>query len=252
MQKFIEIPHLPKQPVSCVIVGEKYKKILAAALQKYGVELISMPACSFVRKPLEGHVDLCIMHLGENRFIVAKNMKSRLRGIIDRLTASGAQVFETEKELGAEYPLDVILNHCVLGKTVVANTKYADGVAIDFLDEHIHVNQGYAKCSICVVDEESVITSDSGIADTLSAKGYDVLKIKPGHINLPGFDTGFIGGTAFKLSKSIIAFCGNLDAHPDESAIFRFLSSKKIKPVFLTNRPIFDIGSAIPVFENGQ
>ena len=252
MQKFIDVPHLPKSPVSCVIAGEKYKSILAPELRKYGVELIPMPACGFVRKPLEGHADLCIMHVGENRFVVVKNMKSQLQRIIIRLRASGAHVFETEKELGAEYPLDTILNHCVIGSTVIANTKYADSVVMDFFDNRIHVNQGYAKCSVCVVDEESVITSDAGIAGELSAKGYNVLQIRPGNVDLPGFDTGFIGGAAFKLAEDIIAFCGSIDAHPDRGAIFDFLSSRRIKPVFLTNRPVFDIGSAIPVFENRQ
>ena len=252
MQKFIDIPHLPKWPVSCVIAGEKYRDILAPELEKHGVELIPMPSCGFVGKPLEGHVDLCMMHLGENHFAVAKNMKPKLQGIIARLTASGAKIFETEKKLGAEYPLDVILNHCVLGKTVVANTKYTDSTIRDFFDNHIHVNQGYVKCSVCVVDEKSVITSDAGIAAVLTAKGYDVLKISPGFIDLHGFDTGFIGGATFKLAKDVIAFCGNLDAHPDRREIFRFLSRRKIEPVFLSGRRVFDIGSAIPVFENRQ
>ena len=59
----------------------------------------------------------------------------------------------------------------------------------------IHVKQGYTRCSLLPVDDRSFITSDAGIAKTLAEHDTDVLLIHPGHIHLPGFDYGFIGGT---------------------------------------------------------
>jgi len=60
--------------------------------------------------------------------------------------------------------------------------------------ELIPVKQGYAKCSLCIVSENAVITADEGLAYTLCRAGLDVLKIIPGCIRLPGYGYGFIGG----------------------------------------------------------
>ena len=77
----------------------------------------------------------------------------------------------------------------------------------------------------------------------------DVLEIEPGHILLPGFDTGFIGGATFKLSAHELAFTGELDGHPDRPAIEAFLEARGVEPVYLTTQPAFDIGSAVPLTE---
>jgi hypothetical protein len=113
----------------------------------------------------------------------------------------------------------------------------------------IHVNQGYTKCSVCVVDERSIITSDFGIAAAARQNGLDVLTIRQGYIELPGFEFGFIGGSAWKLSEHALAFTGRLDDHPDKDRILDYLTARVIEPVFLTDGPIFDIGSAIPIIE---
>ena len=111
------------------------------------------------------------------------------------------------------------------------------------------MRQGYAKCCACVVNEGAMITSDTGIAKAAARHGVDVLRIRPGYIELAGFDTGFIGGTAFRISERALAFTGRLDAHPDRADIEAFLRSRGIEPVYLTDRPAFDIGSAVPLTE---
>ena len=49
----------------------------------------------------------------------------------------------------------------------------------------------------------------------LTRYGIDVLLIRPGYIELPGYPYGFIGGTNGNLSKDIIVFSGSLKEHPD-------------------------------------
>ncbi len=66
---------------------------------------------------------------------------------------------------------------------------------------------------------------------------------------LIGFPYGFIGGAAFKMAKETLAFTGTLDRHPDQAAIEEFLAARKIKPVYITHYPIFDIGGVLPVTE---
>lgn len=79
-----------------------------------------------------------------------------------------------------------------------------------------------------------------------------MLRIRPGYIELAGFDTGFIGGAAFRISERALAFTGRLDSHPDRADIEAFLRSRGIEPVYLTDRPAFDIGSAVPAHRGGS
>jgi hypothetical protein len=76
-----------------------------------------------------------------------------------------------------------------------------------------------------------------------------VLRIAPGAVVLDGFPYGFIGGASFKISEKNLAFTGRLDGHPDCERILSFLREREIEPLFLTQEPIFDIGSAIPILE---
>lgn len=99
------------------------------------------------------------------------------------------------------------------------------------------------------MDENSIITADRGIAAAARKNRIDVLVIRPGFIALDGFPYGFIGGAAFKMAKETLAFTGTLDWHPDQAAIEEFLAARKIKPVYITHYPIFDIGGVLPVTE---
>ena len=76
-----------------------------------------------------------------------------------------------------------------------------------------------------------------------------MLEIAPGHIELEGFEYGFIGGAVFKLSKRELAFTGRLDAHPDYNNIIAFLDARGIAPIYLTDAPAFDVGSILPLIE---
>ena len=111
------------------------------------------------------------------------------------------------------------------------------------------VRQGYAKCSMLVVDERSIITQDAGIARAARGIGLNVLEIMPGYVALDGFEYGFLGGAGFKPAAGIIAFTGTLDAHPDRLRILTFLAARGVSAVYLTGLPVFDIGSAIPITE---
>jgi hypothetical protein len=108
----------------------------------------------------------------------------------------------------------------------------------------VDVRQGYAKCSIVIVDEDSIITYDKGIERACSAAGMDVLLIRPGYIRLDGYDTGFIGGTSGRIGDTIF-FYGDPDTHPDGDAIRKFILSKGLKISSLKEGELTDIGSII-------
>lgn len=113
----------------------------------------------------------------------------------------------------------------------------------------INVRQGYTKCSCVVVDGGSLITSDPGICMALlKVPGISVLKIREGHVSLPGFDTGFLGGASGKVGREIL-FNGDLSVHPDFPAICVFIKSRGLGIRYFPGHQLCDIGSIIETEE---
>jgi hypothetical protein len=75
----------------------------------------------------------------------------------------------------------------------------------------------------------------------------DVLMITPGHILLPGYDTGFIGGASGRIGDTVI-FNGDLSAHPDSDRIIRFIEDRGLKVRWFPEWPLKDIGSIISIY----
>jgi len=109
----------------------------------------------------------------------------------------------------------------------------------------IDVKQGYSKCSICVVDENSVITADQGIAKKISKeKGPDCLLISPGHIILERHEYGFIGGSCGLIGNEIV-FNGDISLHPDFKRISNYIKSRGLSLKWFPGREPEDIGSLL-------
>ena len=137
--------------------------------------------------------------------------------LVDRRIASHADLFFCDlgqllfhgepSRLGRLYPKDIPYNACSTGKYFIHNLKYTDPLlhseAKKLGQIFIHVAQGYARCSCLPVDADSVITADLGIASACRRAGLHVLTIRTGHILLPGFSSGFIGGAAGRIGTQI-------------------------------------------------
>lgn len=224
-------------------IGKRYQEVLEKSLCRLGTEILWLPDNPNVDIRLAGHADLSL-YAQSYTIVAAKGVYSY---IVNCLTSPGVSTLEAWEQ-GDTYPHDAGLCVCSTGKYDIFNPKTIDpNVRKTLNGVPVHVNQGYTKCSVCVVSPDGIITSDSAIASKALAAGMDVLRITPGHIHLDGFDYGFIGGAAFLLNADTLAFTGSLAAHPDESAILAFLKKNDVKPIFLTDIPIFDIGGAISI-----
>lgn len=249
MSSFVLNPNLPID-ASCVIIGEKYYDILEHGLNSLGIKAILVPENPNISSPVSCHADMSILYTGNENIWLAPYLKNS--EFEDKLEFLGLKIHQSDIVQSKEYPHDVSLNICVLNKLIICS-KWADSTIVDIFTNAgakiIRTKQGYARCSVCPVSKNAVITADRGIADALKSENIDVLLISSGHIDLPGYDYGFIGGSSFKISENKIAFTGRLDAHPDKNAIEEFLGLHNIEPVYLTEHPIFDIGGAIPLYE---
>lgn len=244
MEKFVDIPHLPNGRVSRLILGEKYKKVLETPLLEQNITPIWLKSNGFVDRRLSGHCDLMAVHMAKNELSVIENNAN------DCLDINNIKLNIIPNMQQPQYPYDASLNFCIVGKHVIFNPKTANIELIDSLGlTKLECKQGYTKCSVCVADENSIITSDNAIANIVLHAGLDVLKISNNIVALDGFEYGFIGGASFKINKTQLAFTGMIEDKTERYRIESFLSERGINPVYLTDRRIFDIGSAIPLTE---
>ncbi len=231
-----------------LVLGEKYYDLLDAAIKKLGLVPLYVPDNPDVDYRLSGHADLSVFYSGgENIFLAPYLQNSDFsRKLID----SGLEVRFCDIKQAEKYPFDAQMNACLCGNALLYSENVTCNDIIKYLTNSreidlLNCRQGYLNCSVCVVDDNSIITADRGVYAVCKEAGIDVLLISPGFVELTGFDYGFIGGASFKIEDKVLAFTGSLEAHPDCEAILEFIKSKDVEPVFLTDLPIFDIGGAI-------
>jgi hypothetical protein len=148
--------------------------------------------------------------------------------------------------IGQEYPDNVKYNCVKLGQTVILNEKTISESLLRYFKASdykiISVKQGYTKCSVAVIDDQSMITSDVGIykccKDHLS-----VLLISAGHIVLESLEYGFIGGCTLRHHDRVF-FSGDITSHPDYELIRDFIESRDLI-IDYVDEPLRDLGSFI-------
>lgn len=246
MGRFIENPNLPKQNVSHMLLSNCNYNIVGA-LSSFGIRCIYSEKCkTFISAECE-HSDMQCIHLGVDNVIVLQECVTLASSLGDE----GFNVYQAMRTVKSDYPDNVLLNACIVGDNIICRQKSTDESIFKLLPNHniINVNQGYAKCSIAVISDNAVITSDNGIYNTLQHSNIDCLKITQGHIILPGVDYGFIGGCSGKISKDIVVFTGKIEAHPDYENIKAFMRNYNVYYESLTNDCLFDIGGLLPLKE---
>ncbi len=226
-----------------LLLGERYRPQFEKSLAKQGIEALWMPDNPLFDERVSGHVDLSVAMIDKICFI----SKGVAPYIVNELTNRGYACQTVQGEEGSNYPLDAGLCVCDTGRFLLYNEKTADTDLVKRFENRIAVNiaQGYSRCSICVVNEKSIITTDNGIAWTARLRGLDVLKIKNDTISLPGFNEGFIGGASVKISSDRILFFGDIKTNPDYDAIHDFLIKRGVYAVSLGNGYLMDIGGAM-------
>ena len=225
-----------------LLAGGRYRQRLEHGLCRLFQDVIWLPDNPSIDARLAGHTDLNVFMPDPGHIIVAKDLRPH---IVNCLTKDKIICLASGKQ-GSVYPRDAGLCICTTGEYTIYNPKTIDPVAIPYLSGTlIRVPQGYTKCSVSVVSDVAIITSDDAIAKSAADAEMDVLRIRPGNIELDGFEYGFIGGASFRIDSHTIAFTGTLGHHPDCRQILAFLRKHGAVPVFLSDDPLFDIGGAV-------
>ncbi len=240
----LQNPNLPEYEVDSVIMSGLIPEAVSSLINS-GIKVFQTKPETNIEDYLSLHADLQFFHYDKDIFYSSKEIRGELGKLI-----SPKRIKELIRK---EYPFDVYLNAVSIGDFLICNNKT---ISKDILEKAytdnktiIDVKQGYSKCSICIVDEKSIITDDESIYRSVSKYLDDVLLISKGSIFLPGQNYGFIGGTSGKLAKNKIAFCGRIESHSDHNGIIDMLSKHNIEIIELYNNKLTDIGSIIPISE---
>lgn len=250
MEVFVETPNLPVNKISLAIVDGRIPLDIEKKLDSMGIRLIKTTKNKNLYEAISYHPDIVMHHLGGKDILVAPNIDER---VVYSLEDEGFRIIKGKSIIMGKYPYDIPFNAARIGKYAVCYKEYTDEVLIEELTRRniklINTRQGYSKCSLCVVSENSAITSDEGLYKMLNKNNIEGLLIAPGNIELFGMNYGFIGGTSGCISKKDIAFYGDMTLHPSYNEIKIFLSkyNKNIKN--LSKNPPIDLGTLIPLKE---
>lgn len=238
-------PNLPEYQVNDVIISSSATEAINT-LSNLGITVNKVDKCINLPDYLSTHADLQYFHYNKNNIFCADKE-------ITGEYAQNLKLTRISKMLDINYPDDVPLNAASIRNYLICNKKYIAREIIEKAEIDnkiiIDVKQGYTKCSVCVVDNESIITDDESIYRAVQNYLNDVLLISKGSIRLNGQNYGFIGGCTGKLAKNIMAVNGRIDSHSDCNKIIDMLSKHNIEIIELTNDYLTDIGSILPITE---
>lgn len=242
-------PFIPRKIANVAIVDGRIDNEIENNLKKLGLKVIKTTKCNEVHESIAYHPDIVIHPINYNTLVIAPNVFEYYE---EKLSNMGIKLIKGEKYLNRKYPEDIAYNVGRLTGIAIHNFKYTDEVLKYYLKKEnldfVNVNQGYTKCSLAIVGEDSAITADYPMYKKLKSLGYKVLLIEPGYVFLEGQKYGFIGGTNGSLynGKSIIS--GRLNGHPNKHEILDFFTKNNTELIFLSQKNILDIGTIITLY----
>lgn len=225
-------------------------KIISSA-RSIGFDVIIMPPAPGMAAPVASHPDILLFAGFGSLFVRAAHMADEsfahaIHEILSRRTA--LKLVVTDDIPADKYPADVCFNCFVLGGSLICRAdSLSTAIKIAASDAGISLEsmaQGYAKCSAAVINAPSgdaIISSDPSVVSLAGRLGIPSLKITPGNISLPGYDSGFIGGASFYYN-GVLYFLGDYHRHPDGDAIDAFCRSLGIRANSLSDDMLFDAG----------
>lgn len=242
-EKFLMYPNLPENDVLTVIAQNCDTQLLNA-LSKLSIKVLPTDKQAVLDAPVSKHGDILVHHLGGNTFIVDESQKT-----ITKYLAGNNCDIETISSIYSPYPNDCLLNCADIGDYLICNISITHPKILETDKTVINVKQGYAKCSVCIVGRNTIITDDISIYNAV--KPYDIkcLLVEKGSVKIEKYDYGFIGGCSGLIGKNKLFFNGDLSIHKNYKEICDFLYEHNVAYFDIKNKPLTDIGSILPIIE---
>lgn len=216
-------------------------------LLRLGIEPILLPPHPALSAPVASHTDLLLFRVG-NTVLTHKSYATIAERELLRISECGYEIKLCDTAIGKSYPSDVTLCACATKNHLICNTRHTAADAVFLAAQAglklVDVSQGYAKCSCAVLSDGAIISADAGICKAFSAQDGVALFISSGHVALPPYQYGFIGG-ASGLCGNTLYFAGSIEHHPDYTRIRDFCTLHSTSVHSLSREELFDVGSMI-------
>ena len=213
-------------------------------LKERGFDVLKLPMSTVLQAPVSAHPDMLIF-IGKGKLICHGSYYNAAKETLELIAERGGfDIILSDEPWESEYPRDVLFNAATVGNKLVCRKRSASILMLDLFGDGkiVDVKQGYAKCSMCTVGENGVITRDRSIAEALRNTDIDLLLIENDNTSLSGYNCGFIGGASGDDGGNVY-FCGNIDLHPEADRIKKFCRKHNRTPVSLSSAPLYDYGT---------
>ena len=236
-----------------ILIDPRMRNVEKNTLKYLGYELVPIQRSNNVYPEISSHVDIFTTKIGDTLVVE----KSQFEDLTFMLKKSEYNIVRGKEQIEMHYPDDIKYNVAIIGKYAVHNFKYTDKKVLKLLQEGgyelIDVEQGYTNCSIAVIDDTSVITTDKKIAERLRANNLSVLlldytpdiKLLDEHGRYSSMQ-GFIGGAIGKVDNNIIIF-GDLEKIDRDGKIRNFITERHLQIIEFNGLDVIDYGGILEV-----
>ncbi len=239
-----------------LIIDNRMRKIEKEKLEVLGYELIEVPTKKDLYYEVSSHVDIFCAKI-KDKIVLESTIFEKFQSLSNENVILDEKIIIGNKNVGNVYPLDILYNVCNIGNFVIHNFKYTDSKILDLIEnlklEKIAVNQGYSKCSIAVIDNNSAITCDKKISKKLKENGIDTLLLdNVNNIKLYSENNrfsnmnGFIGGAISNVNGKII-ISGDLKKIDEDDKIRKFIEKRNLEIIEFKGLDVIDYGGIIQI-----
>ncbi|MCI7238509.1 MAG: hypothetical protein SOU08_08225 [Anaerococcus sp.] len=222
-----------------LIISNKAKDEFRKFLAKENIEFIETIDNPNLYEPIGDHPDLSIFPLGDGKILVDKVLAPYYR---EKLPTY--EIIEGDS-VKVKYPYDSIYNVYEGDDFFIHNDLTESHILAHMEDKtHLRVNQGYTRCSIIPMGDR-ILTGDYGIYKKLRDE-IKIILLPREDIDLPGFETGFIGGTCGLYGDRLI-FDGDIERLKSFEIIKENADEAGLTLVYPKDLDLKDLGSLMAV-----
>jgi hypothetical protein len=233
--------------VFMIVVSQSLPREYLSYLQALDRTTVILPPDPRLPAPVSSHPDMLFFIHGQVLITDRVYYLNMARNEIDQICHFGdLRLCLTDAPPKKDYPHDIRFNVLSIGQFFFCHPTHTSA-AIQTLAVHekkdlVPTHQGYARCAACPIGDHAMITADPSLASAAKKHDLDVCFIRQGHVLLPGYPHGLIGGCCGAIEHELF-FCGDPSLHPDGESMLTFIRSHGIIPRIIPKLPLFDAGS---------
>lgn len=230
-----------------ILIGQSVPSKYISYLRSLGQSLIILPPDPRLPEPVASHPDMLLFWDQDTLITDRTYYLEFARKELDEVCAfTGLHLQLTDEPPQLQYPQDIRFNALRVGSCLFCHPTHTSPAVTDSALRKnwniIPTNQGYARCAACPIGSDALITADPAIASAAKKQNLDVCIIRQGHVLLPGYPHGFIGGCCGVYENTVL-FCGDPHLHQDGERMLSFVRAHGLEPQWIPDLPLFDAGS---------